>query len=68
MCLRLTTRELAVLGLLAAGKSNHEIAEALGISDGTVKIHLRHVFTKLEVTSRTKAIVTAARRRLVRFD
>jgi DNA-binding NarL/FixJ family response regulator len=68
MCLRLTTREQAVLGLLAAGQSNREIADALGISDGTVKIHVRHLFTKLEVTSRTKAIVTAARRRLVRID
>jgi DNA-binding NarL/FixJ family response regulator len=66
--LRLTTRELAVLGLLAAGKSNREIADALGISDSTVKIHVRHVFAKLEVTSRTKAIVTAARWRLVRID
>jgi len=65
---RLTTRELAVLRLLAAGKSNREIADALGISDGTVKIHVTHLFTKLEVTSRTEAIATAARRGLVRID
>ena len=64
---RLTTRELAVLRLLAAGKSNREIADALGISDGTVKIHVTHLFTKLEVTSRTEAIATAARRGLVRI-
>jgi two-component system NarL family response regulator len=65
---RLTTRELAVLRLLAAGKSNREIADELGISDGTVKIHVTHLFTKLEVTSRTEAIATAARRGLVRID
>jgi two-component system NarL family response regulator len=65
---RLTTRELAVLRLLAAGKSNREIADTLGISDGTVKIHVTHLFTKLEVTSRTEAIATAARRGLVRID
>jgi two-component system, NarL family, response regulator len=65
---RLTTRELAVLRLLAAGKSNREIADALGISDGTVKIHVTHLFTKLDVTSRTEAIATAARRGLVRID
>jgi FixJ family two-component response regulator len=48
MCLRLTTRELAVLGLLAARKSNREIADALGISDGgalEARSHrLRHQF------------------------
>jgi DNA-binding NarL/FixJ family response regulator len=65
---RLTARELAVLRLLAAGKSNREIADALGISDGTVKIHVTHLFTKLGVTSRTEAIATAARRGLVRID
>lgn len=65
---RLTTRELAVLRLLAAGKSNREIADALGISDGTVKIHVTHLFGKLDVTSRTEAIATAARRGLVRID
>lgn len=65
---RLTRRELAVLRLLAAGNSNREIGDALGISDGTVKIHLTHLFAKLEVTSRTEAIATALRRGLVRID
>jgi DNA-binding NarL/FixJ family response regulator len=65
---RLTQRELAVLRLLAAGNSNREIAEALGITDGTVKIHVAHLFSKLDVTSRTEAITTALRRGLVRID
>jgi len=65
---RLTPRELAVLRLLAAGNSNREIGDALGITDGTVKIHVSHLFAKLNVTSRTEAIATALRRGLVRFD
>jgi DNA-binding NarL/FixJ family response regulator len=64
----LTQRELAVLRLLAAGKSNREIAESLGITDGTVKIHVAHLFAKLDVSSRTEAIATALRRGLVRID
>jgi len=65
---RLTRRELAVLRLLAAGNSNREIGDALSISDGTVKIHVTHLFAKLDVTSRTEAIATALRRGLVRID
>jgi two-component system, NarL family, response regulator len=65
---RLTRRELAVLRLLAAGNSNREIGAALGISDGTVKIHVTHLFAKLDVKSRTEAIATALRRGLVRLD
>ena len=65
---RITRRELAVLRLLAAGNSNREIGDALGISDGTVKIHVTHLFAKLDVTSRTEAIATALRRGLVRID
>ncbi len=65
---RLTRRELAVLRLLAAGNSNREIGDALGISDGTVKIHVTHLFAKLGVASRTEAINTALRRGLVRID
>jgi two-component system NarL family response regulator len=65
---RITRRELAVLRLLAAGNSNKEIGEALGITDGTVKIHVTHLFAKLGVTSRTEAINMALRRGLVRID
>jgi len=65
---RLTQRELAVLRRLAAGDSNREIGDALGISDGTVKIHVTHLLAKLDVTSRVEAITTALRRGLVRID
>ena len=63
---QLTPREMAVLRLVAAGKSNREIAENLSITDGTVKTHLAHLFGKLGVTSRTEALTTAVRRGLVR--
>jgi DNA-binding NarL/FixJ family response regulator len=64
---QLTPREMSVLKLLAEGKANREIAEALSISEGTVKIHVTHLFEKLSVTSRTEAIATAMRRGLVRL-
>lgn len=65
---QLTPRELASLRLLADGHSNKEIANALGISERTVKTHLGHLFEKLGVTSRTEAVRVATRRGLVRFD
>ena len=65
---QLTPREMVVLGLLADGKANKEIANALDISERTVKTHLAHLFEKLGVTSRTEAIRVATRRGLVRMD
>jgi DNA-binding NarL/FixJ family response regulator len=65
---QLTPREMSVLKLLATGKANREIAEMLSISEGTVKIHVTHLFEKLGVTSRTEAIATAMRRGLVRLN
>lgn len=63
----LTSRELNVLELLARGKSNKEIGAALYISETTVKSHLRSIFKKLNVLSRTEAISVASRRGLVRL-
>jgi two-component system NarL family response regulator len=63
----LTGRELDVLALLARGKSNKEIGANLYISETTVKAHLRSIFTKLNVLSRTEAIATASRRGLVQL-
>ena len=51
----LTTRELEVLRLVAAGKSNRQIASALVISEHTVARHLQNIFAKLTVSSRTAA-------------
>jgi DNA-binding CsgD family transcriptional regulator len=51
----LTPRELEVLRLVATGKSNREIAEALVISEHTVARHVQNIFTKLDVPSRTAA-------------
>jgi two-component system NarL family response regulator len=61
----LTGRELQILALLAHGTSNKEIGANLYISETTVKSHLRSIFAKLNVLSRTEAIATAARRGLV---
>jgi two-component system NarL family response regulator len=63
----MTGRELDVLGLLARGKSNKEISANLYISETTVKGHLRNIFTKLNVLSRTEAIAVASRRGLVQL-
>jgi two-component system NarL family response regulator len=63
----LTVRELNVLNLLAQGRSNKEIAMKLYISETTVKSHLRSIFTKLNVLSRTEAISVASRRGLVQI-
>ena len=52
----LTRRELEVLSLLAAGQSNKQIAETLSVSPNTVKFHIRNLFEKLGVHSRSQAI------------
>ena len=57
----LTQRELEVAQLLARGLTNKEIAQRLGITDHTVKFHLNGILRKLGVSSRTEAVVRAAR-------
>ncbi len=61
----LTRRELEVLSLLAAGFSNRQIAENLVLSLGTVKFYVHAIMQKLEVHSRTQAILTAKERHLL---
>ena len=55
----LTPRETEILGLLAEGLSNKLIARELGISDGTVKLHVKAILRKLDVHSRVEAAVIA---------
>ncbi len=62
---RLTDRERDVLAQLVGGATNKEIAAALGISENTVKYHLKHILAKLHAESRTEAAVRAARERLL---
>ena len=57
--LGITVREQEVLGLLAAGKSNKEIADKLGISPNTVKTQVASLYQKLEVQRRTQAVQKA---------
>ena len=63
----LTAREIEVLQRLAAGKSNKEIGAELFISEGTVKSHVKGIFTKLDVVSRTEAVSKATRRGLIQL-
>jgi len=61
----LTERETEVLKLLALGKSNKEISQALHISEQTVKTHVSHILDKLDVPCRTQAALYAIRAGLV---
>ena len=61
----LTAREMEVLRLLALGQSNKEIARHLSIVEDTIKIHVRHILSKLGVQSRTQAVLCAMRLGLI---
>ena len=60
----LTPREFEILRHLAEGQSNKEIARDLGITDGTVKLHVRSILRKLQVRSRVEAAVIAVEERI----
>jgi len=61
----LTSRELDVLRLVVAGRSNKEIGAALTISEATVKTHINNILSKLGVTDRTQAATAALQRGIV---
>ena len=61
----LTQRELCVLKMIVDGNNNLEIAQKLYITVGTVKVHIRNIFSKLNVCERTQATVLALRSGLV---
>jgi DNA-binding NarL/FixJ family response regulator len=63
----LTGRELEVLTLLAQGMSNKEIGARLFVTETTVKSHVRAIFAKLNVLSRTEAVTAANRRGLIQI-
>jgi DNA-binding CsgD family transcriptional regulator len=63
--MRLTAREIEVASLVAAGKSNREIANILVISERTAETHVMHIRHKLHVSSRTAIAVWAAQRGLL---
>lgn len=61
----LTPKQLQVIHLVAQGHSNREVATELGVAETTVRTHLREVYARLEVGSRTAAVAEARRRRLI---
>jgi DNA-binding NarL/FixJ family response regulator len=62
----LTAREIEILNLLAAGRTNRELARELFISEATVKSHLTNIYGKLGVESRAGAVARAIERRIIR--
>lgn len=61
----LTERESEILKLIAAGRSNKEIADLLGVAEGTVKAHASHILNKLGASDRTHAVSIAIKKGLV---
>jgi DNA-binding NarL/FixJ family response regulator len=65
---QLSTREIEVLRLIANGMSNKELGTRLNIAEGTVKIHVANILSKLGVADRTQAVVAALKRNLLQLD
>ncbi len=66
LCASLTPRERGVLRLVARGLSNKDIAKELYISAGTVKVHLKNIYKKLQVEDRTQALMVGIREDLIK--
>lgn len=64
----LSPRELEVLQQIAKGLRNKEIGSALDIAEDTVKIHIKNIFSKLDVIDRTQAVVTASQRGIIHLE
>ena len=65
---QLSAREVEVLGLIAKGMANKEIAAALDVVEGTVKIHVTNILAKLRVSDRTQAILAAVKQGIIQLD
>ena len=63
----LTSRELQVLNKLIKGMANKQIAEAINISENTVKGFLKNILAKLHVADRTEAVAVAIQRGIIHF-
>jgi DNA-binding NarL/FixJ family response regulator len=63
----LTTREIEVLGQIAGGNRNRDIAERLFISEETVKVHIKHIMEKLGASDRTQAVAIGIRRGIIQL-
>lgn len=63
----LTSREVEVLQLISEGLRNKEVGATLGITEGTVQIHVKNIFGKLNVNDRTAAVQKAVRRGLIQM-
>jgi len=63
----LTSREIEVLQLISQGLRNKEVGATLGIAEGTVQIHVKNIFGKLNVSDRTAAVQIAVRRGLIQM-
>jgi DNA-binding NarL/FixJ family response regulator len=65
---QLSAREIEVLRLIAKGLANKEIATALEVVEGTVKIHVTNILAKLRVSDRTQAILTAVKQGIIQLE
>jgi len=61
----LTAREIEVLGQIAGGNRNRDIAEKLFITEETVKVHIKHIMEKLGASDRTQAVAIGVRRGII---
>jgi two-component system, NarL family, response regulator len=67
LSVHLSHREIEVLGLIADGKANKEIAGLLGLSENTVKTHIARILAKLDAPDRTRAVTLAIQRGLIKL-
>ncbi|MFT3782825.1 MAG: response regulator transcription factor [Nibricoccus sp.] len=65
---QLSNREIEVLSMMGKGLSNKEVGAALNVTESTIKIHVAHIFSKLEVGDRTQAVLKAIKRGIIHMD